>query len=165
MVTAATTATIHVEWSPYTPPSQTAVNGFRLYREGEFACRTSNPKATAMDCTVSIVAETTRFTLTATFANGTKSPHSAPFFFKLDGDGDGMYDNWELAHFGNTTTAHATSDYDRDGYTDLQEFRNAQNGEKDTAGTPYDPKKNNAPGGTGHVSRILPPILQLLLSE
>ncbi|MDX9842103.1 MAG: hypothetical protein RBS95_11640 [Desulfobulbus sp.] len=164
LATAATTAAIHVAWSPYTPPSQLAVSGFRLHREGVPVCRTTNARATAMDCTVSIVAETTSFTLTATFANGTESPHSAPFFFKLDADEDGILDSWEMSFFGNTTTADATSDADRDGYTDLQEFRNAQNGETDPQGARYDPKRVNAPGGTGHPSRILP-ILQLLLSD
>ena len=46
----------------------------------------------------------------------------------------------------------------------LQEFTNAQNGEADPQGAGYDPTRVNAPGGTGHPSRILP-ILQLLLSD
>ena len=163
MATAATTTAIHVEWG-YTPPSEPAVSGFRLFREGTPVCRTKNAKATAMDCKVSIAAETTPFTLTATFTNGTESPHSAPFLFKLDDDGDGIHDRWEMRFFGSTTTADATTDADRDGYTDLQEFRNAENGETDPQGAGYDPTRVNAPGGTGHPSRILP-ALQLLLSD
>ena len=164
LATAATTAAIHVAWSPYTPPSPLALSGFRLFREGVPVCRTTNARATAMDCTVSIAAETTPFTLTATFTNGTESPHSAPFLFKLDGDGDGIYDSWEIRFFGTTTTADGTTDADRDGYTDLQEFSNAQSGETDPDGVDYDPTRVNTPGGTGHPSRILP-ILQLLLSD
>ena len=164
LATAAITAAIHVAWSPYTPPSPLALSGFRLFREGVAVCRTTNARATAMDCTVSIVAETTPFTLTATFTNGTESPHSAPFLFKLDGDGDGIYDSWEIRFFGTTTTTDGTTDADRDGYTDLQEFSNAQNGETDPDGVDYDPTRVNTPGGTGHPSRILP-ILQLLLSD
>ena len=162
--TAVTTA-IHVEWSPYTPPGPPAISGFRLYREGVPACRTKNAKATAMDCQVSIVSETTRFTLTATFADGTESPHSAPFLFKLSGDKDRIPDNREKGRSGKTSTAGATATHDGDRRSDLQEFRNAENGETDPQGVRYDPKRVNAPGGTGHPSRILPPILQLLLSD
>lgn len=45
-----------------------------------------------------------------------------------DTDGDGMSDTWERANFGNLTTAEYkqdhTSDSDRDGYSDLEEFLN-----------------------------------------
>ncbi len=52
----------------------------------------------------------------------------------VDSDGDGIADAWELIHFGNLTTATATSDYDGDGMTDLQEY---------LAGTdPRDPDDN-----------------------
>ncbi|MEO5914563.1 MAG: autotransporter-associated beta strand repeat-containing protein [Luteolibacter sp.] len=39
-----------------------------------------------------------------------------------DSDGDGIGDAWEVAKFGNTTTANGTSDTDGDGYSDLDEF-------------------------------------------
>ena len=68
-----------------------------------------------------------------------------------DADGDGLPDDWEVFHFGNTTTANDTSDNDRDGYTDLQEFLNQTSNETDPAGTAYDPELANAPGGTGYV--------------
>ena len=59
---------------------------------------------------------------TATIAPGT------------DSDGDGIADAWELLNFGNLTTANATSDFDHDGSTDLQEY---------LAGTnPRDPNDN-----------------------
>ena len=38
-----------------------------------------------------------------------------------DTDGDGIADAWERTWFGNLTTANASSDYDHDGMTDLQE--------------------------------------------
>jgi hypothetical protein len=42
----------------------------------------------------------------------------------VDADGDGIRDAWEIAQFGNTTIASAalTSDFDHDGYSDLEEF-------------------------------------------
>ena len=40
-----------------------------------------------------------------------------------DSDGDGIPDAWELVHFGNLTTATATSDFDCDGFTDRQEYQ------------------------------------------
>ena len=39
-----------------------------------------------------------------------------------DSDGDGLPDDWELAQFGNLTTANATSDTDGDGTSDLAEY-------------------------------------------
>lgn len=66
-----------------------------------------------------------------------------------DVDNDGLPDAWEVDHFGNTTTANDKTDYDRDGYTDLQEYLNQAN--NDPAGGAYDPKLPNAPGGTGYV--------------
>lgn len=76
----AATRSIHVEWA-YTPPSDPAVSGYKLYKEGAFACQTLQPAATSMDCTVSLTTATTQFTLTALFNDNTESPHSAPFAF------------------------------------------------------------------------------------
>lgn len=39
-----------------------------------------------------------------------------------DTDGDGIADWWEQKHFGNLTTANATSDFDGDGADDLAEY-------------------------------------------
>ena len=51
-----------------------------------------------------------------------------------DTDGDGIPDAWELLYAGNLTTFSATSDFDRDGSTDLEEY---------LAGTnPLDPNDN-----------------------
>jgi len=44
----------------------------------------------------------------------------------IDSDGDGMDDNWEIAHFGNLDQT-ADGDYDGDGFTNLQEFQNGTN--------------------------------------
>lgn len=87
LVAAATSSSrsIHIEWG-YTPPSEPQVSGYRLYQEGVKACQTTVATATAMDCTVTLVKAVTNFTLTATFADGTESPHSAPFAFSLDED-------------------------------------------------------------------------------
>ncbi len=60
----------------------------------------------------------------------------------VDTDGDGIDDGWETTHFGNLTTATATSDFDKDGYTDKQEYLN---------GGIYDPKIYNLPGGPGFI--------------
>lgn len=67
-----------------------------------------------------------------------------------DTDGDGIADAWENSYFGNLTTADKTSDFDKDGYTDLQEYLNSVANEKDPAQNIYDPKVKNAPGGTGY---------------
>ena len=42
-----------------------------------------------------------------------------------DSDSDGIDDGWEKRHFGNLTKADTSSDFNRDGMTDLISFRNA----------------------------------------
>ena len=86
----------------------------------------------------------------------------APF---VDDNGNGIDDNWEIRYFGNLTTATSTSDYDNDGYTDLQEYLNDTANETDPQGAVYDPVNIvNAPGGTGYryKSGALPAIYLLL---
>ena len=68
----------------------------------------------------------------------------------IDVDNDGIADAWEIEHFGDTVTANHISDYDKDGYTDLQEYLNGIVFETDPVGGEYDPKVINAPGGTGY---------------
>lgn len=94
----------------------------------------------------------------ATFLSG-GAPHSEIDLTLLvdqavnpDTDADLLPDAWEITHFGNLTTANGTTDYDRDGYTDLQEYLNDEQGETDPLGAEYDPKQGNAPGGTGYIS-------------
>ena len=40
----------------------------------------------------------------------------------VDVNHNGVPDSWEMANFGNLTTETATSDYDHDGLTDVQEY-------------------------------------------
>lgn len=85
---AAEVRSIHAEWDSYTPPEERSLNGFKLYQEGVFVCQIDDPGATAMDCTVTLASDPTNFTLTAMFADGTESPHSAPFAFSGGGETD-----------------------------------------------------------------------------
>ncbi len=66
----------------------------------------------------------------------------------VDTDHDGIDDQWEIDHFGNLTTANATSDFDNDGYTDKVEYENS------LTDPSYDPKVINAPGGPGYVNNL-----------
>lgn len=75
---------IHVTWG-YTPPTEPAVTGFRLYQETVPVCKTLIPSAQEMDCEVALIKKITVYTLTAIFADGTESPHSAPYAFDMDG--------------------------------------------------------------------------------
>ena len=72
--------TITVEWQ-YTPPVEPAVDGFQLYNGTAEVCRFEGESARAGMCDVLVSSPTTAFTLTATFEDGTESPHSAPFDF------------------------------------------------------------------------------------
>jgi hypothetical protein len=47
---------------------------------------------------------------------------TGPFAPAPDTDGDGIPDPWERLHFSSLTTANATTDWDGDGATDLQEY-------------------------------------------
>lgn len=86
-------------------------------------------------------------------------------FVDEDPDGaDGIDDNWEMDYFGNLTTATATSNYDKDGYSDLQEYLNYAAGETDPLYNEYDPTVKNAPYGTEYTApRIALPAVNLLL--
>ena len=53
-------------------------------------------------------------------------PHFTPLAF-VDGDGDGIDDNWETQWFGGTTTASQTTDSDADTLLDIQEFNHGTN--------------------------------------
>lgn len=82
----------------------------------------------------------------------------------VDTDSDGIDDSWEQTNFGDLTTATVTSDYDKDGYTDLQEYQNNKAIVADPDGVAFDPKRVNAPDGTGYVGGVdLTPVLMLLL--
>lgn len=72
--------TITAEWQ-YTPPNEPAVDGFVLYVGTKEVCRFDGAATRTGMCDVLIAAPTTVFTLTASFADGTESPHSSPFDF------------------------------------------------------------------------------------
>ncbi len=74
---------------------------------------------------------------------------TASFRESSDSDGDGIDDEWEIQYFSSLSIADAASDYDHDGYTDLQEYLNALDGETDPKDALYDPTVRNAPRGTG----------------
>ena len=106
------------------------------------------------------------FTLTYTTAAITEACDVVASFRELDSDGDGIDDPWEEYFFGDLTTASASSDYDKDGYSDLLEFLNSLTGQTDPAGAPYDPTVKNAPGGTGYQNpRAWLPAVNLLLKQ
>jgi PKD repeat protein len=86
-VSATTSQTIQAEWNSYTPPAGRTVTAFKLYQEGLFVCQTTVRTATAMDCTVMLTNDTTNFTLTAVFDDGTESPHSSPTPYTLTSPG------------------------------------------------------------------------------
>jgi parallel beta-helix repeat protein len=89
-----------------------------------------------------------------------------------DTDHDGIDDNWELLFFGNLQTANSKSDYDRDGYSDVQEYLNNRNHHLDPKGLSFDLTAANAPGGEGYIDdgeeqgtgRSLEGVLHLLLN-
>ncbi|MDU9049919.1 MAG: cohesin domain-containing protein [Candidatus Electrothrix sp. Rat3] len=68
----------------------------------------------------------------------------------VDTDNDGIDDNWERSFFNALTSLSGTGDFDQDGYSDLQEYLNDLAGKTDPQGDPYNPKIQNAPGGTGY---------------
>jgi hypothetical protein len=59
-------------------------------------------------------------------ANGAGSVTSAPAMLWFDGNGNGLPDSWEMAHFGNLYQT-ATGDYDSDGVSNLDEFLEGTN--------------------------------------
>ncbi len=87
-----------------------------------------------------------------------------------DNDGDGIDDGWEMTYFGNLTTASALTDYDQDGYSDLQEYLNQLSGMLDSNGTQFNPTVANASGGVGYVephpdSNILKMLIPILIEN
>ncbi|MCW5205459.1 hypothetical protein VU08_00795 [Desulfobulbus sp. F5] len=82
----------------------------------------------------------------------------------VDAEQDGIDDTWERSMFGNLDVANAFTDWDRDGYSDVQEYLNQLAGETDPKGKVYNPKEKNAAGGTGYTAiSVSLPWLQLLL--
>jgi hypothetical protein len=77
---------VHIEWG-YTHPADLEVTGFKLYKDGAPACTFTGGTTSQGDCEVTLTRSGTAFTLTAAFADGTESPHSAPFVFSDFGPG------------------------------------------------------------------------------
>ncbi|WPD21726.1 MAG: right-handed parallel beta-helix repeat-containing protein [Candidatus Electrothrix scaldis] len=90
-----------------------------------------------------------------------------------DTDADGIDDHWEQLFFGNLSTASSTSDYDQDGYSDLQEYQNNLHHAVDPDGTAFDLSAVNTPDGEGYevieeesaINKALSVILNFLLSR
>jgi pectate lyase len=65
-------------------------------------------------------------------------PYLSPGTPYTDSDHDGMADDWELAHFGaldRGSPDDSSSDFDGDGYTDLEEYLNGTNPKEDNIPT------------------------------
>ncbi len=87
-----------------------------------------------------------------------------------DTDGDGIDDGWEMTYFGNLTTASALTDYDQDGYSDLQEYHNQLSGTLDSNGAQFNPTVANTSGGVGYVelhpdSNILKMLIPIIIEN
>ena len=67
-----------VEWE-YTPPGDMPHTGFKLYQDGAAVCTWATAIVRIGSCDVTLVNKSTTFTLTATFADGEESSHSAPY--------------------------------------------------------------------------------------
>jgi hypothetical protein len=82
-VSFAVSRNIHVEWSPYTAPSNLTVAGFDLYKNGVKVCSFNGASITNGDCTIDMNTLSDTFTLTARFTDGTESPKSIPYVFTI----------------------------------------------------------------------------------
>lgn len=82
--TAAVTRTLEIEFA-FTSPDilDTQLLGYRLYKEGQQACETSDPIVSTISCDILSEDGTFNFSLTAYYANGTESPQSPSFSFTI----------------------------------------------------------------------------------
>jgi len=87
-----------------------------------------------------------------------------PSYTNPDTDNDGIADSWELSFFKSLTMCDSDSDFDKDNYTDLQEYLNWKNNISDPLGNQFNPMEINAPGGYGYGGILpAPGILQLMM--
>lgn len=71
----------------------------------------------------------------------------------IDDDGDGIDDWWELNYAESLSILGVGTDFDNDGYTDLQEYLNWLDHESDPEDNLFDPVNiQNVPGDTGYKS-------------
>jgi PKD repeat protein len=77
--------TLEIDFSFTAPVDQEKqLLGYRLYKDGEQICATTEPNVSRMDCALLAEEGTFNFTLTAYYSNDTESPQSAPFPFTID---------------------------------------------------------------------------------
>lgn len=79
LVTVEAMASIHVTWG-YAPPTEPAVTGFKLYQSGQLTHTWVGADLSEGDADVTPEIGDA-FTLTATFADGSESPPSAPYIW------------------------------------------------------------------------------------
>jgi List-Bact-rpt repeat protein/immunoglobulin I-set domain protein len=70
-------------------------------------------------------------------ANSSGSVTSIVAQLQVDADGDGLADAWEIANFGSITNQNASMDFDRDGNSNLTEFRDGTNPTNKTSLLPH----------------------------
>lgn len=75
---------IHVSFNFDTGNEQGSnISGFRLYQEGKRVCETNDPESNTIDCNIASPSGSFVFTLTAYYEDGSESPHSKPFSYKI----------------------------------------------------------------------------------
>lgn len=74
----------------------------------------------------------------------------------FDSDGDTIDDKWELKSVGSLTVMGKGTDYDGDGYFEVQEYLNYVNQVYDAVANEFNPTRVNAPYGEGYVIPVPP---------
>jgi hypothetical protein len=92
--------------------------------------------------------------------NSAGSATSANAALYIDSDGDGMADSWEMTNFGNLNQT-ATGDFDNDGVSNLDEFRDGTNPNSNAS---YRPRLTIVSDGGGSVT-VTPAKLSYDLGE
>ena len=84
-ILAMSTHSIHLEWDydQYSSSVDSELSAYRLYKDGVKTCQFDYPYDFAGDCNFASNNGLFNFTLTAVFEDGTESPQSAPFPFRL----------------------------------------------------------------------------------
>ncbi|MBU0945860.1 MAG: hypothetical protein KJ804_16075 [Proteobacteria bacterium] len=84
-ILAMSTHSIHIEWDydQSSAPVDSELTAYHLYQDGIKICQFDYPYDFAGNCTFISNDGLFNFTLTAVFEDGSESPHSAPFPFRL----------------------------------------------------------------------------------